>query len=679
MNIISLPELSSIEIKNFSLYPNGQDFKHNFINGVNLIVGGNGMGKTTFVNIIKFAIIGHYKESFDFTRTYLDKKIEKRIALPWNYYLKREDDSIIFDSFPFVKVEFFLNGTSFKLKRRLDEVELVEVKINNELIIGDKVNQRNYDQLFYDYSREKDEVKKNNTLNKLNNTIQFKFEQEVERHSNMQFDDLIFFVNKILFFGEDHKTILWDKANEIDVQNELFNKYFNDKDLNLIRQESDRQAKYYDTQARHRSEDMRVIRKVLDKIEKEDQNKTDEHKIREKVDDLKREKEHLNDKLKSIQENRTIIDRESGILNKKMNDLSLEVSQIEVNHKKIENQYLKDKWVTLHRNYDIFEKSLTVNEICPLCSQDLEEEFLKKKVSKEKNCILCEQLILDDVEVIKPEKIEQKKKVTIIHDTIRNFQKKIYDYENQLAILDSNFKKQSQQLRELNSQIRSFEYNLLKTNNENSKPKDNLQSFYDEISSLELKKDQFQEKSRKHKLKSEEISGKIEEEILKNVLKFSNLFSGYAEKFLGLKCSLTYEEINNKKRFFPVIDGKIREQEEELSESQRFFVDHSFRMSILSFFYNNSSFYIVETPDSSLDISYERNAADVFIKFLEKPYCLILTTNLNNSEFLSYLTKTAENVSIINLLEIGKKSPIQENSAILTTTFEKVKKHINER
>ena len=75
---IYLPELQRIHIKNFTLYPNGLDYTFDFIKGVNLVLGGNGMGKTTFVNLIKYAIIGNYKNRFDFRRTYLDKMIQRR-------------------------------------------------------------------------------------------------------------------------------------------------------------------------------------------------------------------------------------------------------------------------------------------------------------------------------------------------------------------------------------------------------------------------------------------------------------------------------------------------------------------------------------------------------------------------------------------------------------------------
>lgn len=60
MNNIYLPELKKIEIRNFSLYQ--KDIIYEFIHGLNLIIGGNGMGKTSFINLIKYGLIGSYKK-----------------------------------------------------------------------------------------------------------------------------------------------------------------------------------------------------------------------------------------------------------------------------------------------------------------------------------------------------------------------------------------------------------------------------------------------------------------------------------------------------------------------------------------------------------------------------------------------------------------------------------------
>lgn len=678
MNNIYLPELKSIELKNFRLYPNGLDFKYNFLEGVNLIVGGNGMGKTTFVNIIKYSLIGHYKESFDYTRTYMGKKIEKRVNLSWNYFRNRVNKSIKTDSSDCVIISFLVDNVEFTVKRGLSEIELLEVAIDGEKLEGELISQKRYDQLFYDHSQEKDEIAKKKIWTRLKSTLPYKYEKLFEKHSNIHFDDLIFFVNKILFFGEDHQSVLWNEE-ENDVQEELFNKYFNDPELNLDRQEANRQAKYFDTQARHKSEDIRVIKEVLSRV-KGDEARTEKDELRTKIEELKDTRDRISRRIDSIQTERSDLDHNIRVSSNKANELSLKASEIEASLKKSEIENLKGNWFTLHKNYHSFINNIGSNQLCPLCSQELEETFVENKLKNGSHCILCDQTIGKKSRKSKLDK-KEREKLERINNSIYEYQNEVYESELRLDDLDKKFKNEKRELRIINTEIRNAEFELIKTeeSEEESNGNDNLQAFFDEIEELEVQKEDFQEKSKNQKKRAAEISNKIEEEIIKNTQSFSSIFADYAEKFLGVECSLTFENINNKKRFYPVIDGITREVEDELSESQRFFVDHSFRMSILTFFYNTPSFYIAETPDSSLDISYERNAADVFMKFLENPYCLILTSNLNNSEFLKYLTKEAPKVSLINLIEIGEKSPIQEMNQYLNSIINELEKTVNER
>ena len=252
---IYLPELQRIHIKNYTLYPNGLDYTFDFIKGVNLVLGGNGMGKTTFVNLIKYAIIGNYKNRFDFRRTYLDRMILRRQENSASYFSNRMDASVITDGDkPFVELSFRIHDAEFLVRRDLQEIRLISCLVNGETISGEQISQAKYEKL-------SEEEKKPYLL--------YKYEKEVEKYSNITFDDLIVFVNEVLFFGEDHKTIMWNNSSSgsIDVQNELFNKYFNDPKLDEGRQEALRLAKYFDSLSRHRSEDMRAIKKVLDKID----------------------------------------------------------------------------------------------------------------------------------------------------------------------------------------------------------------------------------------------------------------------------------------------------------------------------------------------------------------------------------------------------------------------------
>ena len=70
---IYLPTLKRVKISNYSLFR--KDIDYEFILGLNLIIGGNGIGKTTFINIVKYALIGLYKKDLD-VRVY---KGEKRL------------------------------------------------------------------------------------------------------------------------------------------------------------------------------------------------------------------------------------------------------------------------------------------------------------------------------------------------------------------------------------------------------------------------------------------------------------------------------------------------------------------------------------------------------------------------------------------------------------------------
>jgi len=199
------------------------------------------------------------------------------------------------------------------------------------------------------------------------------------------------------------------------------------------------------------------------------------------------------------------------------------------------------------------------------------------------------------------------------------------------------------------------------------------------IDELEKEKTKAQEKSKVANLEAKKIINLIDSQRLKSREYLSEIFNNFGSKFLGVKCELVYEDPKDDegKRYLPRINGIDRLEEEELSESQRFFIDQSFRLSLLSYFNTSTSFFMCETPDSSLDISYERNAAKVYLEYLRQNNQLIMTSNLNNSEFLEYLIQEAKNINYINLLKIGRQSEIQSRSSQLIKASNKIEDMIN--
>lgn len=656
---IYLPELQRIHIKNYTLYPNGLDYTFDFIKGVNLVLGGNGMGKTTFVNLIKYAIIGNYKNRFDFRRTYLDRMILRRQENSATYFSNRMDASVITDGDkPFVELSFRIHDAEFLVRRDLQEIRLISCLVNGETISGEQISQAKYEKL-------SEEEKKPYLL--------YKYEKEVEKYLNITFDDLIVFVNEVLFFGEDHKTIMWNNSSSgsIDVQNELFNKYFNDPKLDEGRQEALRQAKYFDSLSRHRSEDMRAIKKVLDKI---DEAKKQKHSndIPLRIIELKEKISEASAMLKQLQKEQK--ERVSRIetLENEINLASSRVVETERKKAKLESQRNSQIWETVHPSYYKFERNIRLNHICPLCNKP-SESLASKVDSKPDNCFLCdsplEKHAADNLTQIYK---DVQATLNSTYNYINEKKREINRLENEVKEGDSRFEAQSVYVRNLNSALRELQF----ANSQEIPNGGEIQPFLDEMERLQREKEENQQKSMAESNRATEISNRMVAEVTENVLHFSNIFSSYAEQFLGVECKLTYTKLGDDvtERFYPVIAGITRQNEEELSESQRFFIDHSFRMTILTFFYQRPTFYIVETPDSSLDISYEHNAAKVFLQFLEKPNTIIITSNLNNSTFLRYLIENSEGyVDVVGLLDIAKQSMIQNSSEQLKGLYNEIK------
>lgn len=677
MREIYLPELASIRLQNFTLYPNGLNYEYNFVKGVNLILGGNGMGKTTFVNIIKYAIIGNYKKSLDLTRTYREQAIVKRRLNPSDYFRNRMDKTLILENKASVGISFFINNIHIYVERCLETVSINSFSVNGAKIDGEIITQDKYEFLKDDIRKENNTERKKEKETDLEKYLLYKYEIEIEKYSNLSFDDLIFFVNEILFFGEDHKTILWKDEGDLttSVQDELFNKYFNSPELDKERQEALRLARYYDSLSRHRSEDIRAINKVLKKIDKTTKDKGDvTNQIISQKDDIAQIDQHLiriqNDRLKK--------EKNTSINQNLVNRLSFSMNDIEKRKNIAENKFVNKAWQASHPQYDIFIKNIKNNNICPMCNQ-FEENLVQKVLTHPDNCFVCNTKFkkIEDPELEK-EYHSVLREHNETHNQIQNTLLEISRLETEISILDKQFINLSIKKRNNQSKLRLLEFQ--KTQEQEISE---LQAFYDEILRLEQEKEENQEKSKQELLKADEIFKSIEAEIIKNVRHFSSLFSSFAEKFLGVECSLTYENIDgtSEKRFYPVIDKTIRKNQEELSESQRFFVDHSFRMSILSFFYTKPTFYIVETPDSSLDISYEENAANVFLNFLKQPNCVIITSNLNNSLFVNHIINNDEQISValIGLPDIAKKSIIQNMSDTLINIYNSLKNKINQK
>ncbi|WP_041613248.1 AAA family ATPase [Paenibacillus sp. JDR-2] len=655
MNQIFLPELKRIEIKNFSLYK--KDIHFEFIHGVNLIVGGNGVGKTTFINLIKYGLIGLYKKELD-VRTY---KSEKRLVREQysQFYFKNRmyDEELYKNEDAEVILTFNINKTQFVVTRGLNEIILKKVIVieNNSSfeLDGIPIRQDKYEKL------DEDDRK---------NFLQGRYEELVSSKSNINdFNDLIFFVNQILFFDEDRKTIIWEPL----IQERLSSKYFNDPRLDEEFQEAKRQAKYHDSISRHKSEDIRAISKIVKRLEGET-NDTQINGLNE-INKLKKKLDKANELLNDIQTERKGYEIKISIcVNQRVNH-NRKAKELEKQIKEEESSLYRKIWGTRNPNYNIYYDNLKMLHLCPMCNQNVTEEHL----TEENECFLCHQSITTEVEIptnVKEMKLELEKLLLLS----QSCEKEIYNLENELRKMDSEYNKLKREVFELQSKVRELDHKMY-SNNERSDESFTYTAMMAELDELEREKQENVQLSDKYNHLADEIIQRIESNLSDITKELSGIFSDFAGDFLGVDCRLTFDNLIKKevKMYIPVIGDKVRLDPLELSESQRFFTDQAFRMSLLNYFYTTPSFFVCETPDSSLDVSYEANAAQIFLKYLQQPNTLIVTSNLNNSEFLDLIIQRSTQISFLNLLEYGKPSIIQKNSDILLGISKRIEEKIN--
>lgn len=639
---VYLPKLKRIRIINYSLY--SEDIDYEFIEGLNLIVGGNGVGKTTFINILKYALIGLYKKQLDVKNYKGEKRLTRESYKNSDSFFKNRTKRLDSDKYGFVELHFMINKVLFIVKRSLYEAKIIEANvIKNGFstpIEGLPINQDSYK----DY----------NDAEKNKNNLQFNYETLVAKEANLSdFDDFIFFVNQILFFGESRENVLWNE----DAQERLMNAFFNDPKYEKQRKDFEFEAKYQDSLARHKQEEIKAINRVIEQINGDNSDNTDikKSKISDEIDSLKRRQD-------SIEKKQAEVEKETKSYYKKTADLSTTINQKEKEKEQYDSQRINRLWKDLNPKYEIFKKQYEINKICPFCNSDLSSKNVN--ISSDE-CFFCHTKISDISDG--NEKItDLKHEISNLISERTKYEKLIIENEKKLRKLDSEYRNLKIQLFDKNNILRSLE------SNENDNDDFSYQIMMNRINQLNKEKEEHQGKSEELLKNASEITKRIEDSLQKNTRNISNVFADFAGAFMKLPCCLTLESVKDKKvkdrvikLFFPVIDNVARYDEEELSESQRFFVDYSFRMSILSFFYTTGSFYICETPDSSLDISYEENAADIFIKYISFPNVLIMTTNLNNTSFIKTILGKTQNKKILNLFKIGKVSEVQKRHDVL--------------
>lgn len=601
----TFPLIEEVRIKNFSLYKKANDIQIHVKNGVFCLAGANGLGKSTFLNILNFALTGvvlnpdkdfssivstskFYSLNKKFASTYFDGRIEED---------DRERAS--------VEIRFKIEDIEYVIERNFFEIdELLKYK---RVINGSNTIEINLtpNELFDEY------------CNHLTNDIKL-----------ASFDQFVFLQHFLFTFDEHHHLLFWDKTL---METSLF-LFFG---LNVE-----------DAQRAN------SLRKKINQLGSNIRNFTyqknrtfsEVKELESKIEEIKKKKEENKDIIDNYENLQTKNDEIEDEINKKNRDLKhcdIQISDLSIKLNNIKSNYDKTFQELMSSEIDI-TKDENIWDLLKKLQNDIIKggdgflyyenirDYIKNKVSHVKrkdDSLLTEQLSSLD------------KNLSTINNDIKKEQLKKERLLKEIEVSRKEQLKIKQQLLELDKEQSEFLKKLRASSSDDLTGL--LKSYYEQVKNRE---DEI-ETLRNERIETQKQLSKLERSLSSNFAiaeeEFLPIFQSYVENFLGLDVSIKFKNSTSGSSLVLEINDSERIDIHQLSESQRYFVDIGLRMALIQFACN-SSFLLVDTPEGSLDIAYESKAGQMFAEFAKSGHNLFITANINTSQLLIELAKACK-------------------------------------
>ena len=599
-----LPKINKVVIENFSLYRQKRRIELDISGGVLCLAGANGLGKSTFISILSYAMTGivvqsdidfkslgsipaFVKKARGFSDSYFDGRVEQR----------DRDVAQVF-------INFSLGEYEYRVKRSFFD--------NSELIDFSRVDGGGNETV-------------DTSIPLLEQYASF-FAQDTGLSS---FDQYLFLQTYVMTFDESKKLLFWDE----DVMNRLMYLFFS------ISPDSAQKADALRKNIKRYESNMRNIQWHISQMEKRLSRLSNNGIITEEE---ARQIEQACDKEAEI--NTAIeaeIKRQQGI-NADIREVKLKIDDNVLKQHGIKLQYdevfgtLYDKRMSVESNgriQNVLKKiivTLTDNEDADISEQvsEMRQEIISAirmmRVNNEQ--VKLEQLKSLDQQMLKMKETAKdlKDKFDRLIEEQSNSQNTIIELNNSLV----RYRDDYCALLEKRDSIRVSE----QTRQEITALKTNIQERKKEKSELERKRNESLSELRP-----------LEEDVKSSFATVAEIFiptfREYAKSFIGLDIDIELRDVTGMASLVINVNGSDRRSRFQLSESQQYFLDIALRFSLIEYTQSEKAFMLIDTPEGSLDIAYESRAGKMFADFVDKGYDVIMTANINTSQLLLKLAE----------------------------------------
>lgn len=372
-NYIKIPTITSLKICDYPLfnYKDGNHWSFQILDGVNLMLGANAIGKTTVLNMIKFALIGEDMGRID--TNYFTSRVKR--------YRRTSNEHII--------LEFTLNNKSIEIHRNIYNGELSEFLIDGK-DVGDKK--------------------------------QTKYETFLKAQTEMSLSKFKDLLGLMLIRIEEGNYILWEE----DAQTKIISILLNDSQFQKEFLEDEKMAVEYDDDCKKIYSRIKNESKLVKNLR---ERKEAEKKRRGKksIIDIKEE-------LNNYQKQKTLLDKKILELQKKLDTKSVPSIDFHNHAERTQSKYRTVSFQIEHLELEIrlLESKIASSEIEKKCILCKTEKITKEKSAQihkqyfiDKICPVCELSMGEGIEEENPRLIRQnlKAKQSELISLKKNYQK----------------------------------------------------------------------------------------------------------------------------------------------------------------------------------------------------------------------------------------------------------------
>jgi hypothetical protein len=620
---ILLPRILGFRLKGFEPIFKG-DVTMTLGSGPNVILGGNGLGKTTIMQAVVYGLAG----AFD------SDELEEVKALRWNhgYFRGRLNPSQIAQAL--IEIDFSLGDNVFSVRRSFRGSEVVAFRFGTNVWIDNP--------------------------QQAGESIEHAL-REFGGYRNVY--DFTFLVHRLLYLPESRRLIAWDVDAQTRIlmllnQDATIEEKFRERRAQLTELDSNkRRIHWYVGKAEKRIERMKATSSSSDKKKE----KTDSDTLLIPSPDLV----GLVNRLQRIARQRLGLQQSNRLAADNLSKASTEIEELRERIEQSEASLVISFLQKEEREKDLAVHKLLENGICPVCgTQQPELQNIALQNSLTHHCVLCGS---DEPHETNPELSQIRGQLAQKIGLQQMLEGSCRAISNQLEVV---MREEEQLQIEVNKA--RFEQPILTLTESDLADFDDMTNPVEQKKSLEIQEADLAAQIYQMRTKLETDYREFLNSINERIQKLRELYEKYATEFLGIKCELVenpHKELMELSRFIPKFNGIERETPDSCSEAQRFFLDIAFRMALIDLaatMANQKATFICETPETALDLSYVKNVVRMFDKFISNGNSLLLSANIQPggiAEKLLKLIPAEERAAhFINLLDIGQLSAVHLGS-----------------